>query len=155
MKETPNDKFIRLAESRMTRIFVNLNLMCNCSVKSNYEFNQTQVKQIFTTLFSRGEDVKKCFERNIDNEPLEIGFSLSKDVENSSKKSIKFHEISEKRISKILQDLNLIGNLANKKHYRYTDQEVDELFEAYFEQCHIVKSHFEEIEMEFKFSKNR
>lgn len=36
----------------------------------------------------------------------------------------KFVQLAEKRVSKALKDIKLIGNLSNKSNYSYTDQDV-------------------------------
>ena len=40
----------------------------------------------------------------------------------------KFVELAEKRVSKALKDIKLIGNLSNKSNYDYQDQDVKNLF---------------------------
>lgn len=42
----------------------------------------------------------------------------------------KFVELAEKRVSKGLKDLKLIGNLANKSNYSYTEQDVAKIYRA-------------------------
>ena len=40
----------------------------------------------------------------------------------------KFVELAEKRVSKALKDIKLIGNLSNKSNYQYTDEDVRKIF---------------------------
>ena len=42
----------------------------------------------------------------------------------------KFVELAEKRVSKSLKDLKLIGNLSNRSNYSYTDQDVTKIYRA-------------------------
>ncbi len=42
----------------------------------------------------------------------------------------KFIELAEKRVSKALKDIKLIGNLSNKSNYSYTEQDVKKIHSA-------------------------
>lgn len=42
----------------------------------------------------------------------------------------KFVELANKRVSKVLHDLQLIGNLSNRSNYHYTDEDVAKIFRA-------------------------
>ena len=42
-------------------------------------------------------------------------------------KSIKFTELCEKRVRKATHYLNSIGNLSNRSHYHYTDDQISEM----------------------------
>jgi len=42
----------------------------------------------------------------------------------------KFDELAEKRTNKIIENLELIGNLSNKKNYTYEDSQPQEIFRA-------------------------
>jgi hypothetical protein len=42
----------------------------------------------------------------------------------------KFVELAEKRVSKTLKDIKLIGNLSNKSNYSYTDKDVRKIYGA-------------------------
>ena len=42
----------------------------------------------------------------------------------------KFEELAEKRTNKIIENLELIGNLSNKKNYIYEDSQPQEIFRA-------------------------
>lgn len=41
-----------------------------------------------------------------------------------------FKRLAEARTEKVLQTLDLIGNLSNKSFYEYTDEEVEKIFNA-------------------------
>lgn len=62
-------------------------------------------------------------------------------VENESKDS-RFKRIAERRISKILHDIKLIGNLANKSLYAYSVEQVNKMFLALEESIEMSKSKF-------------
>ena len=42
----------------------------------------------------------------------------------------KFVELANKRVSKVLHDMQLIGNLSNRSNYNYTDEDVAKIFRA-------------------------
>ncbi len=42
----------------------------------------------------------------------------------------KFVELANKRVSKALHDIQLIGNLSNRSNYHYTDEDVAKMFKA-------------------------
>lgn len=42
----------------------------------------------------------------------------------------KFVELANKRVSKALHDIQLIGNLSNRSNYHYTDADVVKIFKA-------------------------
>ena len=42
-------------------------------------------------------------------------------------KSIKFTELCEKGVAKATHYLNSIGNLSNRSHYHYTDDQISEM----------------------------
>jgi len=40
----------------------------------------------------------------------------------------KFIELAEKRANKTIRDIRLIGNLSNRSNYKYTEEDVREVF---------------------------
>ena len=42
----------------------------------------------------------------------------------------KFVGLANKRVSKALHDIQLIGNLSNRSNYRYADEDVAKMFKA-------------------------
>ena len=71
-------------------------------------------------------------------------------------KKEKFVRLAESRTNSIIQKIHLIGNLANRRNYDYTEKEVDEIFKAIENEIKKTKKVFE-IEMQkketsFKFS---
>lgn len=51
-------------------------------------------------------------------------------VKKMEKRRDKFVELAEKRVTRALKDLRLIGNLANKGNYSYTDDDVKKVMQA-------------------------
>jgi len=40
----------------------------------------------------------------------------------------RFKKLAEGRMSKLLHDVKLIGNLSDKSNYKYTEEQVEEIF---------------------------
>jgi len=73
----------------------------------------------------------------------------------NGKKSEKFKELAEKRVSDTLKKLQLIGNLANKNNYEYTDEQVKQIIETLDSEIKSLKNKFieesKQRSTEFKF----
>ncbi|PZN92976.1 MAG: hypothetical protein DCF30_22340 [Hyphomicrobiales bacterium] len=54
----------------------------------------------------------------------------------------KFVELAEARVSRAMKDIRLIGNLANKSAYEYTDEDVRRIFRALQKEFDSAKSRF-------------
>lgn len=48
--ETKNERFKRIAENRTNKILDMLDLLGNCSNKSNYDYSEDDVKAIFSAI---------------------------------------------------------------------------------------------------------
>lgn len=57
-------------------------------------------------------------------------------------KHAKFKRLAKVRGERVLKDIRLIGNLANKNNYEYTDSEVRALFSAIDEELRLAKMEF-------------
>lgn len=55
----------------------------------------------------------------------------------------KFIELAEKRVSKAIKNIRLIGNLANKSNYSYTDDQVKKILNALDKELKNLKKRFE------------
>jgi hypothetical protein len=55
----------------------------------------------------------------------------------------KFKELAEKRVNRALKDLQLIGNLANKSNYSYTDADAKKIVKTLKDAADEVKLKFE------------
>ena len=48
----------------------------------------------------------------------------------STQKEENFKRLAENRTNKIIDMLNLLGNLSNKSNYSYSEEQVDSIFDA-------------------------
>lgn len=55
----------------------------------------------------------------------------------------KFVELANKRVSKALNDIRLIGNLANRSNYDYTDEDVTKILRALSDEVAACRKRFE------------
>lgn len=55
----------------------------------------------------------------------------------------KFVELAEKRVSKTLKDIKLIGNLSNKSNYDYQEQDVKKIYSTLKKALEEMKSRFD------------
>ncbi|MDI6854369.1 MAG: hypothetical protein QME75_12290 [Deltaproteobacteria bacterium] len=55
----------------------------------------------------------------------------------------KFVELAEKRVSKAIKDIRLVGNLSNKSNYSYTDEDVRKIIRALDAEVKKLKQRFE------------
>lgn len=73
MSESKHDKFIRIAEARTNKIIDMIRLLSNCSNKATYQYDNTDVKKIFSTL---EEELKNCKSKFQDAGEKENKFTL-------------------------------------------------------------------------------
>jgi len=66
----------------------------------------------------------------------------------------KFVELAEKRVTRTLKDIRLVGNLANKSNYAYEDQDIKKILSAIEAEVKNLRRRFEdttdESEVSFK-----
>lgn len=55
----------------------------------------------------------------------------------------KFVELAEKRVSRAIKDIRLVGNLSNRSNYSYTDEDVKKIVKALRFEVEALKSRFE------------
>ena len=60
-----------------------------------------------------------------------------------AKDRTKFVELAEKRVSKAIKDIRLIGNLSNKSNYTYGDEDVKKIIRALDSEVKKLKQRFE------------
>ena len=60
------------------------------------------------------------------------------------KKSQRFRRLAEKRVTNLIKHLRLIGNLANKKNYSYTEEEAKQIFTAIEQELEQSKKKFDQ-----------
>ncbi len=63
--------------------------------------------------------------------------------EKPSKSRTKFVELAEKRVSKAIKDIRLIGNLSNRSNYSYTQEDVRKIVRALKDEVDALKARFE------------
>lgn len=54
----------------------------------------------------------------------------------------RFKRLATKRVNKALNQLRILGNLANKSYYDYTDDDVYKMFKALDSQIKVLKGKF-------------
>ena len=57
-------------------------------------------------------------------------------------KDKKFRELAKSRVNKAIKAVQLIGNLANKSHYTYSDSEADQIISALEKELKTTKQKF-------------
>ncbi|ABY42080.1 hypothetical protein OB974_24735 [Bacillus cereus] len=62
----------------------------------------------------------------------------------------KFEQLAEKRVSEVLKKMQLIGNLANRNNYDYTEKHVKQIIETLESELKMLKSKFGEKSLERK-----
>lgn len=55
----------------------------------------------------------------------------------------KFVELAEKRVSRAIRDIRLIGNLSNRSNYSYSDGDVRKIMKALRGEIEALKARFE------------
>ncbi|MEC1543726.1 MULTISPECIES: hypothetical protein [Bacillaceae] len=156
-KETRLEKFRRIAETRMNRIFTNMNLIANLSNKKHYSYSQQEIDELFNAYQNKGTEIRSLFENSSSSEIIlskEFSFSSKENKNDDDEQNNKFRRIAENRMNRVFVDMNLIANLSNKKHYSYLSQDVDELFQAYENKGIEIGAYFEPLKEKFTFSNN-
>lgn len=64
------------------------------------------------------------------------------DVNNKRDNRAKFKTLAIKRVNKALQTLKLIGNLSNKRHYDYDENDAKKIIKALEDELKTVKQKF-------------
>jgi len=62
----------------------------------------------------------------------------------------RFRRLANLRVNRILRDLRLLGNLSNKSHYDYSEEEVRKIFKAIDAQLRDSKARFKRIKRKFE-----
>ncbi|HFA59377.1 MAG TPA: hypothetical protein ENJ83_01665 [Rhodospirillales bacterium] len=55
----------------------------------------------------------------------------------------RFVDLAEKRVTRAIKDLRLIGNLANRSNYQYDDRDVEKIIRALENELRLMKRRFE------------
>jgi len=59
-------------------------------------------------------------------------------------KNERFRRLAESRGNRLIREISLLGNLANRKNYSYTAREVEQLFEPIERELNEVRALFDE-----------
>jgi ABC-type Fe3+-hydroxamate transport system substrate-binding protein len=62
-------------------------------------------------------------------------------------KRAKFVELANNRVTRAIKDLRLVGNLANKSSYEYTDEEARKIIKALQREVDDLKARFRNDEL--------
>jgi len=57
----------------------------------------------------------------------------------------KFVELAEKRVTRAIKDIRLIGNLSNRSNYTYTEEDVRKIMKALKSELDALKTRFESV----------
>ena len=57
-------------------------------------------------------------------------------------KAEKFIELANKRVNRALKDVQLVGNLANKQNYEFTDEQAKKIVKALQQEVELVRQSF-------------
>ena len=63
-------------------------------------------------------------------------------AEISARKAVRFEHLAERRVTEALKKMRLIANLANRRNYTYTDEQVKQILEALENEMRSVKAKF-------------
>jgi len=55
----------------------------------------------------------------------------------------KFVELAEKRVTRTIRDIRLVGNLSNRSNYKYTDDDARRIYKALKDALDEMKARFE------------
>lgn len=60
----------------------------------------------------------------------------------------KFVELANKRVTKAIKDLRLVGNLANRRSYTYTESDARKIVKVLQEELNVLKARFRGVDGE-------
>lgn len=63
--------------------------------------------------------------------------------ERISKNRAKFVELAEKRVSRAIKDIRLVGNLSNRTNYSYSQEDAKKIIRALRDEVDALKSRFD------------
>ena len=67
-------------------------------------------------------------------------------VQTVDTKEERFQRLAEQRVNAILDKLRLLGQLSNKRNYRYEQEQIDAIFKAINRELRLTKAKFGEDE---------
>lgn len=66
------ERFKRVAESRTNKIIDQIRLLGNCSNKSNYEYDDEDIKKIFSAIEAELKQTKSKYQEKTNNKRFEL-----------------------------------------------------------------------------------
>ena len=57
-------------------------------------------------------------------------------------KQQKFNELAEKRVNNAISQIRLIGNLSDKRHYQYTEEQAKKIITALTDELSYIKQRY-------------
>ena len=67
-KSTRRDRFTKVAAKRTQKILDMLDVLGNCSNKTNYEYSESDVRKMFSAIESKTKNIKATFGNAINKE---------------------------------------------------------------------------------------
>lgn len=62
---------------------------------------------------------------------------------NDRDKSSKFVELANKRVNRAIKDIQLVGNLANRTNYEYSEEQAKKILKALQQEVDVLKQAFQ------------
>ena len=62
---------------------------------------------------------------------------------NDRDKSSKFVELANKRVNRAIKDIQLVGNLANRTNYEYSEEQAKKILKAHQQEIDVLKQAFQ------------
>lgn len=62
----------------------------------------------------------------------------------------RFRRLANKRVNNTLTQIRVLGNLANRSYYEYSDEDIKKIFKEIDEQLKIMKNKFKQPKTKFK-----
>lgn len=72
-----------------------------------------------------------------------IHFNIVGVYMNSRDKSSKFVELANKRVNRAIKDIQLVGNLANRTNYEYSEEQAKKILKALQQEIDVLKQVFQ------------
>ena len=72
--ENKRDRFVRIVEARTNKILDMLRLLANCANKSNYEYDEEDIKQIFSAIDKEVKATKTKYYKHFNSNSYEKVF---------------------------------------------------------------------------------
>lgn len=70
--ETKREKFVRIAEARTNKIITMIRLLGNCSNKGSYEYDESDVQKMFSTIDKELRLAKQKYSSNYDEDTFKF-----------------------------------------------------------------------------------